>query len=744
MAEIRMRLLGVPEIYVDERPVRLRRRSAVALLAYLVVTDRPQSRDVLAATLAGDTDEVQAQKFLCNALVDLRTALGEFVVTDRHTVAINRQLAAAVDVQALEVALAAAKTGDDLDAMGEAIAMYRGEFLAGLVLRDAPVFDEWLLLQREYFRSTLVQALQATLDRQAPYGTAGAGLELARRLLAIEPWREEAHRALMVLLARSGQRSAALAQFAACRRLLAQELGVEPSQPTLELFQRLKAGPAPIPHNLPAPVEPLVGRETELRHLAGWLADPNCRLITLTGLSGSGKTRLALEAAHRLATADAALVDPPFPDGIFVASLDDQAAVTPTRGANIADDADGAGERIIAAIASAAGVTVPAGSLGGGVSALGERLRQQRMLLLLDGVDEPAGAARLLPSLLSRAPGLKVIVTGRARLHLQCEVVWHLNGLAVPTGGDDLEVAPAGALFLQEARRVRPDLVLDHAARAAAAQVCRLVDGHPLGLLLAARCVPAMAVTELAADLERSLDPLVARDGDLPARQQSLHTIIEAARQRLDEPTRAGLRRLVVFAGGFTRAAARDVAGLRTPHLLALVEVGLARCGEDGRYTIGELVRRYVETELAPPLEDAVQTATRHAQYFATFLAERSPALVSDRPRLNEVTVELPNLYAAWRWATTQHRSALQEQLECGLAAYYDLRPDLHPGSTSPFPATTLGVPDGPIAIARKCPWRAASWTNYSCMRRTRTQWRADVESPAAVSEVDPNGTWAA
>jgi hypothetical protein len=145
------------------------------------------------------------------------------------------------------VALAAAKTGDDLDAMGEAIAMYRGEFLAGLVLRDAPVFDEWLLLQREYFRSTLVQALQATLDRQAPYGTAGAGLELARRLLAIEPWREEAHRALMVLLARSGQRSAALAQFAACRRILAQELGVEPSQPTLELFQRLKAGPAPIP-----------------------------------------------------------------------------------------------------------------------------------------------------------------------------------------------------------------------------------------------------------------------------------------------------------------------------------------------------------------------------------------------------------------------------------------------------------------------------------------------------------------
>src|SRR5262245_21359167 len=259
MAQLRLHLLGVPEISLDGRPAHPRRRSAVALLAYLAVTGRAHHRDVLAALLAGEADEARAQKHLSNALAELRAALGDCLVVGRETVALDRERPYWLDVDAFEHCAAAAAEGD-AGAAREAAALYRGELLAGISLPDAPGFDEWLLLQREHLQEALVQALQALLDGLARRGAPREGVAVARRLLALEPWREEAHRALMALLARGGQRSAALRQFGACRRALAAELGEAPAAETRALYERLRAWPRPVPHNLPAPPWPLAGR----------------------------------------------------------------------------------------------------------------------------------------------------------------------------------------------------------------------------------------------------------------------------------------------------------------------------------------------------------------------------------------------------------------------------------------------------------------------------------------------------
>jgi DNA-binding SARP family transcriptional activator/predicted ATPase len=628
-----LRLLGPPEVALGGRPVRLRRRAAGAVLAYLALTGRPQRREALAALIAGDAGAAQADRRLSNALAELRTALGAAgaVRCDLELVALDPACPLRSDVDALQGAAAAAVAGDPA-ADGALVALDRGELLEGLDLPDAPAFQEWLLLQREHLRGVLTHALQAALDRRVRRGATADSAEavaLARRLLLREPWREEAHRALMVLLARAGQRTAALAQYEACRRSLAAELGVQPEAPTRALRARLVHGPAPIPHNLPAPPAPLLGREAELARLTDRLADPDCRLVTLTGLGGSGKTRLALEAAARFVAPGDALADPPFPDGVFVVPL----AGGAPNGAGEADAPDDAG--LGAALRRALGATGPAADEW---AALAGRLRSRRLLLVLDGLDAPEVTARagaLLPPLLRRAPGVTILVTSRARLGLRGQTRIDVRGLPLPARPEDLDGSPAGACLLRAAGAggAAPPAEAD---RAAAAAVCRAVDGLPLALELAAGCLPGMAWADLAAELHRggaALDLLGAPDAGRPPRQRGVRPILEDAWARLSEAERAVVRGLTPFGGAFTRAAASDVAGASAAQLVALVDAGvLLRAdtrdpagpgpgGAGGRYRLPGLVRAFARERLAEHPDEARGVRRRYAAYAAA----RSP-----------------------------------------------------------------------------------------------------------------------
>ena len=193
--------------------------------------------------------------------------------------------------------------------------LYRGDFLAGFSLRDSPAFDDWQFFQAESLRSQLAGVLQRLSACYAEKQEWDSAILVTRRWLSLDPLQEEPHRRLMQLYAQAGQRNAALRQYEECVRILHQELGVEPEAETQVLYQKLKAGglskpPAPtsgaIPTQglvvrLPAPPTPFVGREEELAEITGLLKDPQCRLLSLVGPGGIGKTRLAIEAASQLA-----------------------------------------------------------------------------------------------------------------------------------------------------------------------------------------------------------------------------------------------------------------------------------------------------------------------------------------------------------------------------------------------------------------------------------------------------------
>ena len=606
MTELSLRLLGVPEVRLGDQPVALRRRTSVALLGYLAITGRRYPRSMLTGLLAGDASEEQAQKRVSNTLADLRAAVGEHLQVTRQWVEFDRERPHRIDVSEFE-AQVAAREEPRAAAAGAAAALdlYRGEFLAGVDLRDAPEFDEWLVGQRERLRLSLIQALQAALKGHLRSGptSAPAGIAAARRLLELEPWSEDGHQALMVLLARSGQRCAALKQYATYRRVLAEELGIEPPPAAAALAARLRAAPRAVPHNLPERAIPFVGRQAELGLVADRLTDPACRLVTLVGLGGSGKSALAVEVARSFAAPAAGFGEPVFPDGVFVVPLGDaspDASAAP-------DSPELAAARIGAAVGRAVGV---AGGAGGPLAAVAGHLRSRRVLLVVDGMDQHAMGAGALTALLRQSAGVTLLVTSRTRLRLPEETVCDVRGLFVPAGASDLERSDAGRFFLEAAARARPEAPLGPAEHEAAAEVCRLLDGHPLALLVAAGCLRGLSCADLLADLAAGRDLPAASTRDRSAGPHGLRDVLDGAWAALTDAERATLLRLAVLPGRFSRAESA-VAGAESAPLLGLVDAGLLLRVDGGGYDMPAMVHRYLTARLedaraaAPPLRHA-------------------------------------------------------------------------------------------------------------------------------------------
>jgi predicted ATPase len=358
---------------------------------------------------------------------------------------------------------------------------------------------------------------------------------------------------------------------------------------------------------------------------------------------------------------------------------------------------------------------------------LGERLRPRRLLLILDGLHDAetaAAAAPLVVAWLRRAPGLKVLVTGRVRLRAQGEAVLEVRGLTVPAGPDDLAGSPAGAFFLRAAARARPAPPLDAAGRAAAAAVCRAVDGLPLALELAVGCLRGMTCADLAAELRRGasgLDLLAAETVGRPARQHRMRAVLEDAWARLPEAERAALRGLSVFDGGFTRSAAGAVAGVTARQLLALTEaavvVRLRGAGAPGdaaagRYALPAPVRAYAAERLAECPAEERRVRMRHGHLVAALSGRFPPAADAARagaadgppPRVRPPTYRLPladRRAVGLDDALAQYlaeRSALREQpwgAGPGAVSFVGLPPSARRSAARPVATRLVAPPPG-------------------------------------------------
>ena len=488
-----LRLLGSPQIRLNgELLDTLPSAKSQALLFYLALNRGPQSRLTLAGLLWPAKSDAEARMNLRQALYQLHRVLPSHIAPTREHVTLNPQAPQEIDVIQFEVELNAGLMGD-MTALHAAVDRYRGDFLAGFYVDDAPEFEEWLLVERERLRSLALQALHQLANYHAQRCELGLALQYAGRLLALEPLREEAHQLMMRLLAWDGQVSAALAHYAHCRELFSSELGVEPSAETAALAEAIRAGQLTsdrvvgqigsliIPHQLPPQTTAFIGREHELAALAELNRQEQPRLITITGPGGIGKTRLALAYGERhLSQPDRSI----FSDGVYFVPL-----------ANLAASPDlSIADQICLTIGHALGLE-PEHNAGQTAAqpkpALLDYVRDKSLLLLLDNFEELTGGSLLLAEILQAAPQTQIVITSRERLNLYEEHVFALRGLALPepsaqASSDELAQSEAVQLFLSAARRVRHDFQPRPQDYQVLADVCRFLMGMPLALELAA------------------------------------------------------------------------------------------------------------------------------------------------------------------------------------------------------------------------------------------------------------------
>jgi diguanylate cyclase (GGDEF)-like protein len=670
MAQLSVYVLGSFQVLLGGEIVTKTFRTAKerALLVYLAIEgDRPHSREALAELLWPDRPEGVARTNLRQALAGVRRTIGDrdspnphLLVSD-ESVQTNPESDFWLDVHTFEHHIQATLTHSHKSVevcpvcaqhFEEAIGLYRGDLLAELHLTGCQRFQEWVVFQREQYRRQMLMALGSLSCYDQGRGYLDSALKYARLHVKLAPLEEAAHRQVMQLLVQSGLRSAALEQYLTCRRILAQELGVEPAIETNALFERIRRGTSQLPHipanpapqnHLPQPLTTFVNRQAELSWLEECLPLPTPRLLTIVGMAGIGKTRLALEAANANTSS--------FPDCIHYVDL--EAANTP--------------DQIIAQIASA--IELPPSDQTDPKEALLKALAPLRALFVLDNFEHLTEHTHLLLEILQRAPETKLLVTSRQRLNLQSEVVLELQGLDVPQSDTSLGAMDYSAvqLFVDRARYSQPGFEPTPENLPAILRMCLQLDGHPLGIELAAAALRESTFDQLAGALPDDLDILQTSLQDIPEKHRSMRTILEDSWKRLAAEEKEAHRKLAIFEGDFSLEAAQQITAVPLPMLTALVDKSMLRgCVADG-FTLHPLIRIHAKDKLNADQALFKRLKSKHSHYYLQLIQQiqiNAPGNGHGRHQdlLQEIDASIENI-----------RSALFSAAEKGEANFDDL-----------------------------------------------------------------------
>lgn len=641
------------------RPLHFETRTVEALLVYLACQGRPLGRDVLAELLWPERTQEQARTNLRVAIHRLRQQLEPYLRVTRQDLALALDAPIYLDSRELEAYLAAGR-------LAEATALYQGDFLEGFYLDGSPAFEQWALLERERLRNLVIAAYQQLITQATAAGQPDAAIAHAERLLQLDPLHEPTHRQLMRLLAQAGRRAAALAQYTLFCQIAEAELGVPPDETTTALYEQIRAGTldqeirrkeeilrplsAPPQYNLPPQPTPFIGRETELAQIGNLLANLDCRLLTLLGVGGLGKTRLAIETATRQAGN--------FADGVCFVAL------APV----------GTADLVPVAIAQSLALQTTSSDLQAQIAAY---LGPRELLLVLDNFEHVLEAAETVAHLLHSAPKVKALVTSRERLYLLEEWLLPIAGLPVTEGA----AGEAGQLFLRSAQRVRPDFVARGQEQAIAA-ICRQVEGMPLALELAASWVRVMPCEEIARQLVHNPTILTTSLRNLPERHRSLRNLFDYSWRLLTLNEQSVLQRVSVFQGGWTLAEAEAVAGATLPLLLSLVDKSLVRLGDQNRFELHELIRQYGAEQLTASREGDVIRQRHYTTYLqlarTVDSTARGPEAATWFARLEP---EQDNLRAAWQWTLDTQRFVDAAWLGVALGYIWTVRGQWYEGT---------------------------------------------------------------
>jgi predicted ATPase/DNA-binding SARP family transcriptional activator len=675
-------LLGGFRVTSDSRSVAAdewRRKKVSGLVKLLALAGGRLHRDQFVDALWPDLAPEAAANNLYQTLHTARRLLGSIDASARSYLQIRSDIVQLVldgdvwiDVIAFGKATKAARASNDVVDYRAALDLYAGDLL------PEDVSEVWTKEPRATLRREYVALLLGLAQQEEARHQADAAIQSLQRAVEADPAHEEANARLMRWYASRGERQRAIRQYQSLVEHLREELGAPPDPRTERLHQGILAGhfpridsvqcrrtDAPLrkPHNLPNQLTRFIGRAHALAEVQRLLNQE--RLLTLIGPGGCGKTRLAIEAGQMfLDTA---------PDGVWFVDL-----------APLADPTQ-------VPLVAAAVLGIQDVSNRTGVDSLVAYLQSRRLLLIVDNCEHLIEAcAALINALLRSCPELRVLATSREPLGIAGEITWIVPSLSLANPKDRLTLdavlrSEAAQLFVERAKAAKADFRVGEQNAAAIAQVCYRLDGIPLAIELAAARVAAFGVEQIARRIEDSFRLLTSGSRTGLARQQTLRATLDWSYELLPDAERTILRRLSVFAGGFTIEAAEFVCGSDDPELDALellfrlINRSLVVAEDrDGfvRYRLLEMVRQYAEERLRE-YQEVEPIQRRHLSFFVALAETAEPHLTSAHrtPWLTRLSVEHDNLRAALTFSLTNGADAESGlRLAGALVWYWNLR----------------------------------------------------------------------
>ena len=664
-----LRLLGVPVLHADGERMPLRRRKAMALLAYLCVTQAQHHRDSLVALLWPEVDPRSAYPALRNALWTLRqTPLSELIHSDRMTVELVQDERLYVDIEQFRRLLRGCPSESHGSSevcraceprLKEAVGLYQGPFLSGFSAGESVRFDDWHFAEARALHREWADAMDRITDLYMREEDWTAMSEYARAWAHDDSLNELAHRKLMKALAMQGKRTEALQAFDECSRVLATELNLQPDPLTQRVANEIR-GERHV-HKLPArrigqrpPIvrTPMIGRQDVARQIENLVVGDSRQIITLVGMGGVGKTRLALHVAENS--------EARFSDGVVFVSLDINAE----------------GVSVAFATASALGIQLARSGVPV-LEQLASYLHNREMLLILDGAERHLPEVAALAQLLGTTPGLRILVTSQVALDTADELVVPVHGLAWPesdTPSNQLGSFAAVQLLESSARRRGAVLQLDDRELQAMGQLARLMSGLPLGLEMAAGWRSIMSWEEIAEQISSNLDSLVHAHAVIAPKYCTLISVFDCSWELLPSDAQATLQALSVFRGGFTLDAAIHVSNCTPSALATLISRWLLRRSLPDRFEMHELLRQFAAGKLTHLPQELERIRLSHGKYYARAISEWFARLKGPEQKkaLAEMKAEISNIRSAFQSAAMRGDAEQLRDACLGLCLYYN------------------------------------------------------------------------
>jgi predicted ATPase/DNA-binding SARP family transcriptional activator len=648
---LKIRLLGQFSLQLNGQTVELSSRSAQSLLAFLLLhKDTRFRREKISGILWPELDETTARKNLRQDLWRLRKTLGsEYFFADRVSLGFEAEDNIELDITSLEDEAQWSSGRKDIL---KHVEDFGGELLPGF-------YEEWVVLERERLNAIYENHIRLLINKLLEQHRWMDAIQCSECWIAHGECPEFAYRSLLIAYSGLGDLSKVSQIFSRCEVSLDKELGVKPSPEVTDLYHRILTEDASVlpPKqvqltNIPRPLTSFIGRKKERAQLREQLRDPFCRLLTLIGPGGIGKTRIAIQVAHDLT--------PDFADGVVFVPCE-----------NIQSS-----DLVISRIAESLGYSFSEGVPP--IDQLLNYLQEKQILLVIDNLEHLLIDAHFLNVILENASGVKILATSRERLNLYGEILFPVEGMPYPaTSKKKLSPNyPAIQLFLDRAEKISPGYSPTQSDLQSIARICRLVDGTPLALELSSAWIQVLSCAQIAHEIEVKTDFLALSPQDFPERQRSLRASFDHSWNLLSEEEQGCFRRLAVFRGGFQADAANSVAGASLTLLSSLVNKSLLRQSPSHRFEVHNILLKFIREKLIESPEEIKAIRDAHARFFANYIESLTDDLRSSTQEsaLEKVGRDIDNIRQALAWLISQATIPEVGKMLDVLRVFFDIR----------------------------------------------------------------------